>query len=447
MPALPGVASLQDMVNDLFGRAVSLTLDQLMQAVAGALVSIMRTLGTLWISTPTPGMNGPAGTTIAIIQSELLPVTGFVLMLSIIIGGTRIAWERQPEPAKRLLASLLTAVVVTSGCVATMGVLIPTLDTVAQALVPKEDLDTLTSGLAACLKAASANPATPGGGVFLALSLAALALLVSVVQIVLLLVRSGMLVILLSVLPLAASFSNLELGRQWLHKCLGWTLAFLLYKPVAALIFHIGFSLIGQSLKLKPDENPDPLLTALSGLTILSLSVLAMPAMMRFCVPLVQAAAAGSLAAAIPSGSPSGAAPTGAASTGAASTSPTGSDPVASDRPQGSSQPSKSTGADPAGSSTVNTGGPGGGGTGGASTAPGGATKSTANPAANPSASLSSNPAAAAGSAKTAGAGAAAGPLVAGAFVAAKGAAKAGKSASELANNLIDTTGGPSGSR
>ena len=58
--------------------------------------------------------------------------------------------------------------------------------------------------------------------------------------------RGGLLVILAGVLPITASFTNTQMGRQWFQKAIGWTLAFILYKPAAALIYAAAFRLTGS---------------------------------------------------------------------------------------------------------------------------------------------------------------------------------------------------------
>ena len=55
-----------------------------------------------------------------------------------------------------------------------------------------------------------------------------IAFLATVIQIMLMLVRGGMLVLLVGTLPLVAAFSNTEMGMQWFRKACAWLLAFAL---------------------------------------------------------------------------------------------------------------------------------------------------------------------------------------------------------------------------
>ena len=56
-----------------------------------------------------------------------------------------------------------------------------------------------------------------------------------------------MLVILAGILPTTAAFTNTEMGRQWFQKAVGWTIAFILYKPAAAIVYSVAFLLMGNN--------------------------------------------------------------------------------------------------------------------------------------------------------------------------------------------------------
>ncbi len=56
---------------------------------------------------------------------------------------------------------------------------------------------------------------------FIAIVLGIIAFLATVIQIMLMLVRGGMLVLLVGTLPLVAAFSNTEMGMQWFRKAGG----------------------------------------------------------------------------------------------------------------------------------------------------------------------------------------------------------------------------------
>ncbi len=113
-------------------------------------------------------------------------------------------------------------------------------------------------------------------GVFL---LGLLALLMSYIQIVLMVVRGGMLVVLGGILPVTASFTNTEMGRMWFKRAIGWTIAFILYKPAAAIVYAAAFRMTGMDL-FKTDGTG--LLQILTGLALMLIALIALPALIRF---------------------------------------------------------------------------------------------------------------------------------------------------------------------
>lgn len=67
--------------------------------------------------------------------------------------------------------------------------------------------------------------------------LALMALGASIVQAFLIIIRDALLIVLIGGLPLAAAASISPSGRQTWHKMIGWLIAFILFKPVAAMCY------------------------------------------------------------------------------------------------------------------------------------------------------------------------------------------------------------------
>jgi uncharacterized membrane protein HdeD (DUF308 family) len=125
-------------------------------------------------------------------------------------------------------------------------------------------------------------------GTLLLIIIGLVALLSDLIQIVLMVARSGMLVLLAGVLPIAASATNTEMGRLWFKRCVSWLVAFLLYKPIASLIYAAAFKLVTTDLRTQDD-----LLSMLTGTMLMLLAVLALPALLRFVAPMAGAASGG----------------------------------------------------------------------------------------------------------------------------------------------------------
>jgi hypothetical protein len=107
---------------------------------------------------------------------------------------------------------------------------------------------------------------------FAVLVLGTIAMFFALAQAVLMLIRQAALVILAGVLPLAAAGSIAPLTRPWIRKITAWMLALICYKPAAAAVYAAAFTLIGTS------RGPASTLT---GLTMLILSVVTLPALMK----------------------------------------------------------------------------------------------------------------------------------------------------------------------
>lgn len=425
------------------------------------------------------GPRGVGGATL-FIQSGLWWYMAALAVLSVIIAGIRMAWENRAEPGKDLIKSLFTLLVVAGAGVTFTQLFITASDTFSVWLLQGSlKCDVATDK--ACfgknittLLALGANPATGGSlGAMLVIILGIIASLAAFVQIVLMVARSGMLVILAGILPLSAAATNTEMGKGWFRKCLGWLIAFLLYKPAAAIVYATAFQLVGSNIF----ADDDALVSILTGLMLMILAVLAMPALMRFVTPLVgslaSGAAGGALAAGAMAALPTGAAQMGRLLGGSSSSGPSGSSQSqpsgatptgnssgpggqGSNGSNGSSAPSGSdgSGGTPGSTGRGTQGAPGagsGGAPGAAASSPGGGGTQAAAQAAQGggSASGAAGGAAASAGGGAAAAGAAGGPI---GMAAAQGAAKvaevgqaAANAARAAAHDATGEGGGPSG--
>ncbi|GGM88089.1 hypothetical protein ACFFX1_34240 [Dactylosporangium sucinum] len=118
-------------------------------------------------------------------------------------------------------------------------------------------------------------PMPPGMSAVLVITVGFLALLASLTQAMLLLFRNGAIIILAGMLQLAASGTFTAGTSNWLRRVLGWLLALVFYEPFAATSYGVAFMLVG-------DRANKDIATWLTGIGMLVLSLVALPAMMRF---------------------------------------------------------------------------------------------------------------------------------------------------------------------
>ncbi|MFD6095137.1 hypothetical protein ACFVWN_25235 [Nocardiopsis flavescens] len=368
------------------------------------------------VSTLIGAMGGSsAGGAAGFLQSRLMFYVGVAAIISVIVGAVKMAWEQRAQPGKELLKSLLTLVVVSATCVTFVNILIGLGDEFSTWILAEglgqSDLGELATEFLLLMGVSSYFG---GGGLLMVIVLGLVIIIIGLIQMVLMMIRDGMLILLTGVLPLTAAFTNTEMGRSWFQKAVSWLVAFLLYKPVAAIIYALAFVL------LQRPEGEAGLQDVMLGVTMLALALFALPALMKFVTPMVGATAG--------SGGGAADAATSALPTGSASGGGGGGGGGASGGGGGGGSGGGATGS--SNTSGARTGGAAGGGAGGGAVTGGGGGGAMAGAGSGAgSAAMKSNP-------KTA---------------AVYAAAKAVKAVGEASKKAVDETAsggdGPSGSR
>lgn len=208
--------------------------------------------------------------------------------------------------------------------------------------------------------------ASPGGTALL-FAIGIIGLLGGLIMAFLLLMRNGMLVIVSAFLPIVAAAGGTRVGAGAYDKLISWTLAFLLFKPVAAFVIGISAMVFAQSA---PSQEQDGgAMGAVVGAMLLACSAFVLPSLMKLLMPQTAggagglAAAAGLTAAAVKIGS-MGAGGASAAGLSAAAPSPTAGNPGGGDdgwAPSTSSCPvPDSFGVGPSGAGSSGAGSPSG---------------------------------------------------------------------------------------
>lgn len=422
---LCSLVDLQGCASDSIGGIVGNAVDNFAADVAEGFGKIMASLGTYWLYIPTPNLAGGTGSNsdvVSFIQNSLIFYVAIAAIIAIVISSIRLILTQKGEHFSKIARGIVTLIFVTAAGVPLLSLLIIAGDQFSVWIVnlPTDGRD-FGSNLAAAMTAALSVP----GGAVLVIVLGIIAICVSLTQVVLILIRMVMLVLLAGMLPLAGSFASTDGGKDWLKKYSGWLLAFLLYKPIAAIIYAVAFALVGNGL-FRYDEGAldvtgQAIMNILAGLMLMVVAVIALGALMKFVTPAIGAiggsAAGGALAAGI-----------GAAATGAVS--------IMGMKSIGGG--SSGGGAAPSGAGTAPTSAPS------AAAASGSAAGNSAGAASSAGAAAGGGSTAAAGAT----AGAAAGPagIAAGAAVgaAAQGVGAAAGAVKSGTENAVE--GGPSGS-
>lgn len=247
-----------------------------------------------------PGpVNG--GGTAAKIQSHLWVYMLVLATVSVIVGVVKMMWQADARPGQDTLKSILTLVVVAGAGTPFIQLCITMGDSFSDWILG----EAADGDFGKTMVGTMVFSATIPGGPILVLIVGVLCMLAAVFQVIVMICRAGMLVVLTGMLPLAASAVNTESGRNWANKNIGWLAAFLLYKPVASIIYATCFWMVGGGAFGGAESGS--LVNVLVGFSFMLMCLVALPALMKACVPAVSALTSGgggggALAAAAPTG-------------------------------------------------------------------------------------------------------------------------------------------------
>lgn len=308
---------------------------------------------------------------VGFIQDQTFYLTLAVAALSVMIAGARMAWSQRAEPARELLKGLLTLAVVTASGVTILNVLIRGTDALAVQIIDSaigDDFQTDVLKLLALDNMASSgtSPVWLGGNVILIIVGGVVAIIVNLIQVMLMVLRTGMLFLMAGILPLSAAFLNTETGKNFFQKVIAWTLAFAFYKPAAALIYGLAIKMSTTGVW----EGDGGLIQFAAGLMMIIASVFALPVLIGFLSPVLGSMSSNGRGGALGVAAMGAAIPQGAAHLSRSGRG-FGSDSSASQAP--TSTPSPTPAGAGAGSAGTAGGGTGAAGAGAAGTAAAGA--------------------------------------------------------------------------
>ncbi|WP_433678334.1 hypothetical protein [Nocardia sp. CA-119907] len=283
--------------------AASSALDDFATTLVDGFTKTLRIAMTWWTTIPSPqltGAGGEPGTALSGIRDYSSGLQVLLLTTGIMFAAARLALAKRGGVAgeaqesflmlaRAVFASMSFAAVVTAGTRAGDAFANWVLFDASQG-----DLD----GVVGRLTEFDADTRSGlGTGVLLLVGL--LGSISMLIQLVMLVVRQALLILVVAVIPLAAAASGTGPGSQAYKKLLSWSLAFVLYKPVGALVYAIAFTVIGN------EKQRDPQLVLL-GLILLVMSVVVLPALIRLVAPAVATLGSGGGATAVLAGGAAG---------------------------------------------------------------------------------------------------------------------------------------------
>ncbi|MGY4767756.1 type IV secretion system protein [Kribbella sp. CWNU-51] len=285
-----------DCVEHYLGKALSAAMgpffkpifDAIEKVVVDAVNAVLKAVGFLWIYIKTPDVSNNG--TVSFIQVHTNYILGAAAFIAVVVAAIQMAVSHRGEPLREILKSLLTMVVVSAAGTSFAALLIQASDEFSSWIISTA-LNADDKSFAEQLAAKMADPLKdPGDQLQFALIIfvGILMVITAIIQLGLMIVRYGMLVLLVGVLPLTAAATNTEMGMMWFKRAIGWLAGFIIYKPVAALIYATAITLMTTPAVpegAKAPEGTPQTLKVVMGVTMMIIAVVALPAILRFVSP------------------------------------------------------------------------------------------------------------------------------------------------------------------
>jgi len=264
-------SGIKGLVGSAAGAVGGSVLDGIAKELASGFATAAKLSLASWTKVGLPDLTGPA----AQMHTYLTWLTAALAAISLLFAAGRLMLERKSGGAvvaSRTIVNLLAATFLAVPLIMLLG---QAGDGFSTWLLDQSAGRNLGDRLLALAGSMGSL------GIGLELIVAVLGTLAALAQLVLMVVRVGMLVLLTGILPTVAAATGTRTGQQSFQKLTAWLLAAVLYKPVAAVIYATAFVLLGDG------TGPQQIL---AGLAVASLSIIALPALMRLMVPAVAAA-------------------------------------------------------------------------------------------------------------------------------------------------------------
>lgn len=312
---IPGVSLFCSAGGGLVNAAVGGTFDKIVDSMNTAMGRMLELAMSWWIAMPSPKLGTGDDSILGIVKDYTLELQLVGMIVSLIFVALRMAVSRKGlvEESEAAWTSLIRAVFTTT--MFTSFVMLGTAigdafsnwvlgSVVLQGKSGKEAIE--------AMQLATMKGLLPPAGIGV---IALIGFLGALLQLFLLVIRQAMLIVVMALMPIAATWAGTGPGSQAYQKLQGWVIAFLLFKPVGALVYVVAFTAAGTPTQ---DEQ-----MKLLGIVLFTMTAFVLPSLMKLVAPAIGAmggggsglAAAGMVAgAALAAGKVAGMAATGGAS-------------------------------------------------------------------------------------------------------------------------------------
>lgn len=258
--------------------------------LVGSFAALASTLGS-------PQLDSNAATPVYFIQSQTAWFTAILVAISILSTAVTMMILHRGEPARDLAVGIAKMSFIAGAGTLVTSLLMQAFDSWTVGVLNTATNCKAGGEQASCFGDAMskllilANSSTLGqlgvivAGVFMGILV--------FVQMVLMVARAAILPIVVGLLPVAYAAGLIPGGKQMAQKITGWTIAFILYKPVAGLIYAAGMVMVGAGLIPSTAGPLQNFYQMILGFIVLGIACFAIYALMRLIVPAVGAVASG----------------------------------------------------------------------------------------------------------------------------------------------------------
>ncbi|MEU3455389.1 hypothetical protein ABZ671_17590 [Micromonospora sp. NPDC006766] len=207
------------------------------------------------------------------LRGFMLPITILLLVCGLIWQGITIVITRKGEPLLQAVRGIWNTALWGSVGVAGTHLVLKVGDSYSMWLLNEAIFKDSNQPPNETMSAALGGLLLPGAAVapFVMILIGIVVILAAVVQTILMVFREGSVIVLAGLLQLAAAGTVTRGTSQMFQKTLGWSLALALYKPAAVSVYATSFVMMRGNGR-----------DWLMGLGMLALSIIALPALMKF---------------------------------------------------------------------------------------------------------------------------------------------------------------------
>ncbi|MDN2496526.1 hypothetical protein FHY52_07425 [Nocardia nova] len=288
LPTGPGaVCALKQLGGKAANSAANSAFDSVVDSLIGGMTKALRFDVTWWVNLPSPQLaasTGEPGPALASIRGYTGGLQVLLMIAGILFAAARLAMAKRGGVAgeaqesflmfaRAVFASMMFSALITTGTKAG--------DAFSNWVINDATGGDLRGAVERLVDNNLRDHSNLGSGVLFVLAI--LGLISMLVQLAMLVVRQAVLILVVAAIPLAAAAAGTGPGSQAYKRMLSWSLAFVLWKPVGALIYAIAFTAAGTKTA---NQQQDPQLVLLGMILLLSVTIV-LPALMRLVAPAV----------------------------------------------------------------------------------------------------------------------------------------------------------------